>query len=146
MASSSTQQKFVTYMAALTTDTLKVMLVKSTYTTNPDHKFVADLVAHECSATGYTGGFAGAGRKALASKTLVADDTNNRAVFDAADPAAWTALGAGNTLRYAVVIKEVTNDAASQVLDILDLGADFITNGGDFTLAFNALGISYVQV
>jgi hypothetical protein len=148
MPSSWTQQAFVNYMAALASDTLKIMLLRSTYTVNPDNKFVSDIVASECTATNYTGGFGGAGRKTLASKTITADDTNNRAVFDAADPAAWTALGGAtnNTLRYCAIIKEVTNDAASQVIAILDFGADFNTNGGDFSVAFNALGIGYTQV
>ena len=153
MASSWTQQVFVNGLAAginLSTDTLKIMLLKNTYTVNPDHKFVSDLTpaSNECSATNYTGGFGGASRKTLASKTLTADDTNNRAVFDAADPSAWTALGGAtnNTLRYAAIIKEITNDAASQVVCILDFGSDYNTNGGDFSVAFNALGIGYVQV
>jgi hypothetical protein len=148
MPSSWTQQAFVNYLAALASDTIKIMLLRSTYTVNPDHKFVADIVSHEATATNYTGGFSGAGRKTLASKTMTADDTNNRAVYDAADPSAWTALGGAtnNTLRYAAIVKEITNDAASQVIAILDFGADFNTNGGDFSVAFNALGIGYVQV
>lgn len=148
MPSSWTQQAFVNYMAALASDTLKIMLLRSTYTVNPDHKFVSDIVANEASATNYAGGFAGAGRKTLASKTITADDTNNRAVFSAANPAAWTALGGAtnNTLRYCAIVKEITNDAASQVIAILDFGADFNTNGGDFSVAFNALGIGYTQV
>ena len=130
----------------LDTDTLKIMLLKNTYTPNPDHKFVGDgLGAAETTATGYTGGFGGAGRKTLASKTVTEDTTNNRAVLDAADPATWPALGAGDTLRYAGVIKEVTNDAASPVVAVLDFGADKILNGGDFTTALNALGIYYSQ-
>lgn len=153
MASSWTQQVFVNGMAGginLSTDTLKGMLLKNSYTVNPDHKFVADLTpgTHECNATNYTGGFGGGGRKTLASKTVTADDVNNRMVFDAADLAAWTTLGGAtnNTLRYLAIIKEITSDAASQVIAILDFGSDYNTNGGDFSVAFNSLGIGYVQV
>lgn len=131
----------------LSTDTLKFGMLKNTYTPNPDHKFMSDINTHECNATNYTGGFGGAGRKTLSSKTVTEDTTNNRAVLDAADPATYTALGGttDNTLRYGFVCKEVTNDAASPIVAILDFGADKNTNGGDFTAAFNALGIYYVQ-
>lgn len=131
----------------LDTVTIKGMLLKNGYTPNPDHKFVSDIVAQEADATGYTAGFGGAGRKTMASPTVTEDATNNRAVFDAADPSTWTALGGAtnNTLRYMAVIREVTNDAASPVIAVLDFGSDKLTNGGDFTVAIAALGIYYVQ-
>lgn len=148
MASAWTQQVLVDALGAdidLAADTLKIMLLKDSYTVNPDHKLVSDIAGSECDATGYTGGFNGAGRKTLASKTLTADDTNNRAVFDAADPSAWSALGGGtnNTLGKAAVIKEITNDGASRVVCILEFTAA-ATNGGDFSLAFHADGIGYI--
>lgn len=131
----------------LDTDTIKVMLLRNTYTPNPDHKFVSDINANECNATGYTGGFNGASRKTLASKTVTENTTTNRAIFDAADPSAWTALGGAtnNTLRYCAIIKEITNDAASLVIAVLDFGSDYTTNGGDFTVQFSADGILYTQ-
>jgi hypothetical protein len=137
----------VTYMAELTANSHKWMLLRNSYTPNPDHKFVSDLVpaTNECNVGGYVGGFGGAGRKAATSKTWVEDTANNRATLDAADPAPWTALAAGNTLRYIVLIEEITNDAASRVVACLDLQSDFITNGGDLTVALNALGIAYIN-
>lgn len=129
--------------------TLKIMLLKSTYTPNPDHKFVSDLTpaTYECNATNYTGGYNGAGRKTLSGLTVTEDTTNNRAVFDAADPSNWTALGGttDNTLQYAAIIKEITNDAASLVVAVLDFGTTFTTNGGDFGVSFSASGIFYTQ-
>ena len=137
----------VTYLSELSSATHKVMLLRSTYTPNPDHKFVSDLVpaTNECNVTGYTGGFGGAGRKTLSGKTIVEDTANNRATYDATDPTPWTGLAAGNTLRYVAIIEEITNDAASRVIAMLDLQSDFITNGGDLTVAFNALGIAYIN-
>jgi len=132
----------------LTSDTIKIGLLKNTYTADPDHKFVSSVATTECDATSYTGGFAGGGRKTLASKTCTEDTANNRAVFDAADTGlTWTALGGAtnNTLRYAFICKEVTSDAASPLLAVLDFGADKSTNGGDFTIALNSLGIYYIQ-
>jgi len=145
MASQVSTGTLVAYLAALASDTLKIGLLKNTYSPNPDHKFVSDVNTHECGVSGYTGGFGGAGRKTLASKTITEDTTNNRAVHDAADPSTWTALASGETLRFAFVCKEVTNDGASPLLAVLDFGADKILNGGDFSVALNSLGISYIQ-
>jgi hypothetical protein len=148
MASGWMQGTLVTYLSELSSATLKVMLLKNSYTLNPDHKFVSDLTpgTHEASVSGYTGGFGGAGRKTLSGKTITEDTTNNRATFDATDPATWTALGAGNTLRYCAIVEEITSDAASRVIAVLDFGSDYITNGGDFSVAFNAAGIAYINV
>lgn len=152
MASFWTQQTFVDALTAavnLSTDTLKVMALKSIYVADPDHKFVSSLAASECDATGYAGGFGGAGRKTLSGKTVTIDDINNRALFDANDPATWTSLGGtvDNTLRYVAVIKEITSDAASRVICILDFGANKSTNGGDFTVTFptSPSAIAYIN-
>jgi hypothetical protein len=123
----------------LLTDTLKVMLLSAAYTPNKDHNFISDISANELSGTGYTAGFGGAGRKTLASKTVTQDDTNDLAIFDAAD-VTWTAINAG-TVAYAAVVKEVTSNADSPVLAVLDVSPDVATNGGDWTLQFGALGV-----
>lgn len=147
MASGWMQGTLVTYLAELASASLVVGLLRNTYTFNPDHKFVADLSpgTHECNVTNYTGGYLGSGRKTLSSKTITEDTTNNRATFDAADPSTWTLLGAGNVLRYLFVAEPITSDAASRVVNVLDFGADFTTNGGDFSVAFNAAGIAYIN-
>jgi hypothetical protein len=127
-------------------DTLKLILVTSSYTPDPDHDFANDVSANELSGTGYTAGFAGAGRKTIASKAFETDTTNNRVelTFGAVT---WTAINAG-TARYAILIKEITNDAASRLLCYLDLGASgVVTNGGDLTVTPNATtGALYVSV
>lgn len=145
MASNWMTGTLVAYLAELASATLKAIPLRSTYTPNPDHKFVSDLVAHECSVTGYTGGFGGAGRKVIGSKTITEDAANNRAVFDAADPSAWTGLAAGNTLRYVAIAEEITDDAASRVVAVVDLQSDFVTNGGDLTVQWNAVGIAVIN-
>jgi hypothetical protein len=122
----------------LLTDTIKVMLVNATTSIDPDLNFVSQISANELSGTGYTGGFGGAGRKTLASKTVTEDDTNDRAYFDAAD-LTWTAINAGTPVM-ALIIKEITNDAASIVIGWVDVN-DIATNGGDYTVAWDANGI-----
>ena len=121
-----------------TGDTLKVMLLGTAtpYTPDPDHRFVSSVVASELSVSGYTGGFGGAGRKALASRTLAADDANDRALADAAD-ITWTALGSGGTIAYAVLFKELSSDALSPLICLFDV-TDTPTNGGDITIVFSS--------
>lgn len=122
----------------LDTTTLKVALVKSTYTFDPDQPFVDDgtandVASHEADCTGYTGGFAGAGRK-TATITLTEQTANNRVVVKIAD-LTWTALGgaSNNTLGGCVLLREITNDGASYPIAFLDF-TDVATNGGDVTV------------
>ena len=103
---------------------VKMMLCNSTHAPDRDDDFVDDVGADDAvdgeigSVTNYTGGFAGAGRKALASKSFVTDKTNDRAEFQVAAAVVWTALGgaANDTITTAVVIKEVTVDTDSPVI------------------------------
>ena len=131
----------------LLVDTIKVMAVNNTYTPNRDDHFVcsgsgpSDAGDAEITATNYTRGFGGAGRKTLASKTLTTDDTNDRAEFDAAD-VTWTNLGNGSndTIVGLVLIKEITDDAASIVIAYIDI-ADTTTDGTNFVQTWDAQGI-----
>jgi hypothetical protein len=128
----------------LDTNTIKVMLVTSTYTPDKDHDYVdaggaSDPCDAEIDVTGYTRGFNGAGRKTLASADVTTDKTNDRAEFDATD-VTWTALGSGATIAGAILIKEGTSDADSRLIAYIDL-TDTATNGGDITIQWNAEGI-----
>lgn len=127
----------------LLADTIKIMLVKSGYVPDRDDDFIEEAVddanEHELTVSGYTGGFGGAGRKTLGSKTITEDDANDRAEFDCAD-VTWTALATGETIVGAIIIKEITNDAASVLIAYLDL-SDTPTNGSDVTLQINAEGV-----
>ena len=126
-------------------NTIKVMLIDSTYVINRDTDVVdgggaSDPLDGEISVTGYTGGWGGAGRKTLASKTVVAkksgDTPANTVVFDGAD-ITWTALGTGTTIETCSVIKEgVANDTTSRMIASLDVSQ--VTNGSDVTLQFAA--------
>lgn len=121
---------------------IKVMLVSASYTFDPDHDFVDDVVAAELSGTGYTGGFGGSGRKALTSKTATMNTTSNRLELDAAD-SLWTAINAG-TARAAVVFREVTSDALSPLIGYLQLAVDKATNGGDLTFSYDSTGLLHI--
>ena len=130
-----------------TDDTIKLVLVKSTYESvsnfedqvTVDDGTGDDVASHECDATGYTGGFAGADRLTVAC-TVTVDNSMQGAHVALADTT-WTGIGGGtnNTLGGCVVIKEVTNDAASYVLAFLDF-TNTATNGSDITLDFATAG------
>ena len=123
---------------ALLTDTIKILLVASSNTPNRDHDFVSDQT--EISGTsGYTGGFAGAGRKTLASKTLTVTDASDLFAFDAAD-VSFGALGTGSTIGGGVITKEITNDAASPIIAFNGI-TNTPTNGSSVTFQFDAAGI-----
>lgn len=121
----------------LDTTALKFMLANSTYTFDPDHSAVSSVT--EISATNYTGGFAGAGRKS-ATVTLTEQTANNRVVTIFGN-LTWTALGgaSNDTVQAGVLIREITNDAASVPIVFLDFtGGNVTTNGSDFTISFDA--------
>lgn len=126
----------------LLADTIKVMLVDTTYTPDKDHDFVASITggtSKELSGTGYTAGFGGSGRKTLASKTVTKDNGADVAYFDAAD-VTWTAINA-DTAGFVAVVKEITTDADSPLLALVDVSPDVATNGGDYTVTWAADGL-----
>lgn len=124
-------------------NTLKIMLVDTGYTYDPDHQVVdngandaTDPSYNEIVATNYTGGYNGAGRK-TATLTVSKQDANNRAIITIGD-LTWTSLGGAtnDTVGGAILIKEITNDTSSRLIAFFDL-TDTPTNGGDFTLDFD---------
>jgi hypothetical protein len=112
------------------TDTIKARLVASSATVNKDD---TTMTPHTAIGTDQT----------LASKTKTKDVTNDRIVFDAADPV-WTAVAGGSTVGTVTIFKFVTNDAGSTPIASLDI-TDTATNGGDITIQFDALGAFYLQ-
>lgn len=123
---------------------VKMILLDDISTTpdNPDHDFANDISASEFSDTNYTGGFNGAGRKALANRAAAVDTTNDRAEFDF-DDVTWTALGGSASAVFAVLVRELTNDAATNLISAHDI-ADTVTNGTDFTLQVGSEGALHV--
>jgi hypothetical protein len=129
----------------LDTTALKVMLEQSGYNAvfDPDQASLDvaattnDLTGQEATATGYTGGFGGAGRKA-ATVTLSEDTANNRVVTIIGD-LTWTALGGAtnNTLGGCALVREVTNDGASIPIAWLQFTANVTTNGSDILVDFD---------
>lgn len=128
----------------LKANTTKVMLVSSGYTPNKDDKYVSTITAapsKELSGTGYVAGFGGSGRKTMANKAWAQDDANDLVKLTA-DDITWSAINAG-TARYAVVIKEVSTDADSIILIVIDVNptAGIATDGNDFLLKWGPNGV-----
>lgn len=119
----------------LDTDTIKVMLVTSSYAPNIDTHDKRDDVTNEvANGNGYTTGGA-----TLANKTVTVDNTNDRAIFDA-DNVVWAT--ATITARGAVLYKARGGaSSADELICYIDFGSDITSTAADFTLAFNATGI-----
>jgi hypothetical protein len=117
----------------LSSDTIKVALVTSTYTPSADnHDFFNDIT-NEVVGTGYT-----AGGATLASKTTTQDNTDDEAVFDAAD-VTWTTSSI--TARGAVIYKSTGVSSTSPLIAYIDFGSDKSSDGGTFQITWNSEGI-----
>lgn len=117
----------------LDTDTIKVMLVTSTYTPDQDAHIDRADVTNEVTGTGYTTGGA-----EITSKTVTQDDTDNEGVFDGAD-VVWASSTI--TARGAVIYKSTGVAANDLLICYLDFGTDKVSTAGDFTLQWGAEGI-----
>lgn len=124
---------------SLGSDTLKVMLVSSSYVPNKDNTVVDagganDPIDHEISVSGYANGWGGAGRKSFGTVSFVANNTDDAVDIGVATDLTWTALGAGATIAGAVLIKEgVSDDTTSRLIAYWPI-TPAVTNGGDFIL------------
>lgn len=117
--------------------TIKAALAGTGYTFSAAHVDMAD-VTELATGTGYAGGFSGAGRKTLGSKTITNDTANNRIEFGFANPV-WTAIDAG-TIGGVLIYANGTADSDS-ILIAFDNTTDRATNGGDMTYTVNAEGL-----
>jgi hypothetical protein len=115
----------------------KIGLAKTTYVPNPDESDLTAFAAAEADATGYVGGFGGAGRKAAA--VVLAEQTANNRVVHILTDLTWTAIGGAvnNTVAFAVWLRELTNDGLSIPLAFLNFTANVTTNGSDVLVDFD---------
>lgn len=118
----------------MTSVTIKVALVTSSYTANQDtHTRYSDITNELSTGSGYTSGGA-----TLASKAVTVDNTDNEGVFDAAD-VTWSSSSL--TARGAVVYKDTGVAGTSPLICFFDFGADYTSSSGNFTIQFNSEGI-----
>ncbi len=114
----------------LDTSDLRLMLVNTGYTFNPDHNFIdnagaGDPIDQEISVSGYA-------RQTLANKSVTQDDTNDFAYLDA-DDVVFTGLASGQTIGGAILFRHTGTDTTAPVIAFYDL-TDTATNGGNVTI------------
>lgn len=107
------------------TQTVKVMLLTTSYTPGAGDNFVSAISANELSVAGYA-------RQTLASMAVTQDDANTRAYFTANNNV-WSALTAGQTIGWAVVFIDTGSDATAKLYGAYQTTAT-PTNGGSFTI------------
>jgi len=118
----------------LDTDAIKLMLVTSTYVPNIDTHAKRSDVTNEVVGAGYT-----AGGATLANKTVVANLTSDKGVFDADDVVFSTAT---ITARGAVLYKARGGaSTADELISYLDFGSDITSTAGNFNITFDVNGI-----
>lgn len=123
----------------LSTDTIKVMLVTSSYTpAQATDQYVSVLSAYEVSptGTGYT-----TGGVVLSGVTWTYDSVNKRGVLGA-NPAIFTAVTL--SMRYAVVYKWTGAYGTSRLISWSDFGVTKTYAGEDISLSF-ASGVTRIK-
>src|SRR5512139_3290610 len=122
----------------LTSDTIKIGLLKSGYTMSVDQASGWQSVnSLEITSSGYA-----AGGCDIASPTVVRYDSQDNARFDAAD-LTWANLGTA-TIKHAVMWDDtVTATFAGAIADVLMIHWEIATNsnGGNYTLQFGSSGV-----
>lgn len=117
----------------LDTNTMKVMLVTSSYTPDQDtHEDRAD-VTNEVSGTGYS-----AGGATIANGAVTQDNTDNEGVYDG-DDVTWSSSTI--TARGAVIYKSTGTASTDLLVCYIDFGSDKSSSSGNFTIQWNAEGI-----
>jgi hypothetical protein len=116
-------------------DTLQIILV-SGHTPDIDaHDEYADVSGDEYgTGDGYT-----AGGETLTGQDVTQDNANDRGIFDA-DDVTWSSLGALAPATPSHCILYDGTPAGDPLICYWELGST-ATNGGDYTLQFNAVGI-----
>lgn len=114
----------------LLSDTIKVALVTGFSPNIDTHTQWSDASGSEESGTGYT-----AGGETLASVTVTQDNANDRGIFDGAN-VTWSSLDVG-TPSHAIMYDDT--HASDLLIGYWEITT--ASNGGDYTLSWNAVGI-----
>lgn len=116
------------------TTAIKVMLVTAAYVYNVDHN-TRSQVTGEITNGGYV-----AGGNALAGRVVTQDDTNDRAIYDAADTL-FASLAAGDQPFAAIAYRDSGAAATDDLIAYCTLTAPPAPNGGNYTIVWNAAGV-----
>lgn len=105
-------------------DTIKALLVDSSYTYDPTHNVVDDITG-ELTDGSYA-------RVTLTNKSVVEDDTGNRAVLKG-DPLDFGAL-ANESPKAVILFKEGNDDSDSPLISYHDSGFGATANGAGYVV------------
>lgn len=111
-------------------DTIKVILLTGHSLDIDLDASYSDVSGDEESGTGYT-----AGGETLANQSVTQDNPNDRAAFDG-DDVTWTGLDVG-TPNYVIVYDDT--HASKYLIAAFEIAT--ASNGGDYTLQWNANGL-----
>ncbi len=116
------KEKFLSAALNLSSDTIKAVLVKSSYTYSASHEFLSDLGANTIGTA-----------QTLASKTI----TNG--VFDAAD-ITFPTVTTGNTVNAVAIYKDTGVAGTSPLIDYIDTvtGLPLTTSGADVDIQWDS--------
>jgi hypothetical protein len=125
-------QAMVNKQVDFDSDTIKVALLKDTYTPNQDTHDYYDDLTNELTGGGYA-------LQTLTSKTVTYDSGTNKVTFDCADVtfAGLTATG----IRYAVFFGDTGSGSTSPLLCYMDFEANQDVTDQDFILIIGAGGL-----
>lgn len=112
-------------------DPIYVMLVSGSYIPDPDlHSVTGDVGNNEVVGAQYS-----SGGKLLINKTLLQDDSNDKASFDA-DDLIWS--GASITASGALLYR---SGSPAWLIGYIDFGSNKSTTAADFFIRWNSNGI-----
>ncbi len=110
----------------LLSQTIKYMLIKSSYTELTTHDHVSDVSGSRVTGTtDFT----------CANKAVTEDDANNRAYFDNTVDALFSAVAVGDTAGGGILYKDTSTPASDPIIIFHDV-THTPTNGGDITIQF----------
>ena len=118
----------------LDTNDIRIMLVTSDYAPNIDtHTKRSDIIG-EVVGAGYT-----SGGVSLAGKTVTANTTTDKGVFDADD----VVISAATITARGAILYKFSGSGTSQdnLICYLDFGADISSTAANFNITFDAAGI-----
>lgn len=120
-------------------DTIKAMLVTSSYTFDKDAHQYKSSITNEVSGTGYS-----AGGATIGSPSISYDAANDRMVFDGND-IAWTTATFIGARQCIVYDSTPATDATRPLIMRVDFDQDLSPLNGTVSLAWHSIGMGYIS-
>jgi hypothetical protein len=125
----------------LTADPLELVLMDASYVPANGDEFLSDVVADEFAGSGYTGGYGGAGRKAVTGAVITVNEAvePHGTVRLDFDDVSWASLD--DAIGVVLLVKKGTTDDTDAVLIAAwDVDPDLDADGQPVNLVVNGTG------